>query len=295
VIESITVLGTNGSQVQLNLADNVYTIETFDVTYDARSDDTDRVQEHGTWPAFDYIETMHVSIEGKINANNAGDYWAKRRTFLAPFTPVPEKGIRTTCRLLAAFTDFPEVVQLDCNLDGSRPAVPMTVDIPAVTQYQINLKARDPRWLGELVQTLSLGIPASGAPGFTVPFTLPITLTGGNSPVNSVMNAGDVVTYPDIIIPGPCSDPSLTVFRPDGSSEQWALQNIFIPQGQVIEADFQATTVILNGQFNLYSKLAPSSVWWRLDPGINQVEYNAVNTTTDTPPAQINWQNAYML
>ena len=110
------------------------------------------------------------------------------------------------------------------------PNPPLTSEIPAVSDWQINLKLRDPRWYGTTSQTVELAAPVSEG-GVTFPVTFPVTFNASLSSQATVFNGGNAYTDPTWIITGPCNDPKLYVVRANGTTDTWALQGVHVPGG----------------------------------------------------------------
>lgn len=295
MIDSVLLIGVNGRQIQLNLDDNVYPITAFDIQYDARGDDEDKAQEHGTWRTPDYIGNAHISIEGDILASDASDYWVKRKAFLSPFAPIPSRGALTTIQALFNFTGFSEQLLADCNLDGQMPDIPLTTELYGGSHFQVNLKMRDPRFYSSVANQVTIN-PPSSAGSLTFPITFPVQFGGGGTP-NAVncYNAGNTYTYPVVVVSGPCSNPGVSVARSDGTIDFWGLDGVLIPAGSTMVADFKNRTVLLDNQFSLYRYKAESAKWWQLWDGNNTVTFTAVNFDPDQCRLLFQWQNAYFI
>lgn len=292
MIESITVVGMNGYQIQLNTGGSDYPVTSFDITYDTRGDDADKSQDHGTWPTPDYLGNAHVSIECDIVGQNAADYWQKRVALLAPFAPIPQLGFENTVQVFYNFTGFSEIVGGFANLDGSMPDMPLTTDFPFISKAQINLKMRDPRFYAQFAQEVVLSAPATNT-GFSLPISFPLTLTSSGASTNSATNAGFAFTSPTIVVTGPCQNPTVSVIRPGGTVESWGLSGVTIPAGSTMTADFGKRTVLLDDQFSLFRYKTLQSKWWQLWGGANTVSFTAINADPATCEAHIQWQNAY--
>lgn len=294
MIDSVLLIGVNGRQVQLNLDDIVYPITSFDIQYDARGEDEDKAQEHGTWYTPDYIGNAHVTIEGDILGNNASDYWLKRRVFMGPFSPIPSRGALTTIQAVYQFSGFGEQVLSDCNLDGQMPDIPMNTEMWSGSHFQVNLKMRDPRFYSAVANQVTIP-PPSGGGSVNFPVTFPVHFGGGGGNSVNAYNAGNTFTSPTAVISGPCSNPGLSVSRPDGTLDFWGLQNVFIPAGSTVVADFRNRTVVMNNQSSLYRYKTVSSRWWQLWDGNNTVTFTCVNFDPNQCSCIFQWQNAYFI
>jgi len=293
MIETITIIGTNGYQVQLNTENPLeYPITGFDITYDSRSGDANKSQDHGTWPEPDFLGNAHVSIECDVMGSNPAEYWQRRMALMAPFTPSPQLGFDATVQVLFDFMGVSEVVSAYCNLDGGMPDLPMTTDTPFMSKAQINLKMRDPRFYAQFAQQVTLEAPQSGV-GFTFPIGFPLTLTASGSSTSSAFNAGYAYTPPTVVVVGPCNDPTISVVRPGGTVDVWGLRGVLIPAGHSMTADFGRRTVELDGQYSLYKYKAPDAKWWQLWNGSNTVMFTALNADPVACSCTVQWQNAY--
>lgn len=292
MIESITIVGTNGYQVQLNTDALDYPVTSFGITYDTRGDDANKSQDHGTWPTPDYLGNAHVAIECDIVGENAADYWQKRLELLAPFAPQPQRGFNDTVEVIYNFTGFSEQVVGFANLDGGMPEMPLTTEFPYISKAQINLKMRDPRFYAQFAQEVVLQAPSTGT-GFTFPISFPLSLVASGASTNTATNAGFAYTSPTVVISGPCNDPQVSVMRSDGTVDVWGLQGVLIPAGSTMTADFGKRTVLLDDQFSLFRYKTLQSKWWQLWNGSNTVSFTALNADPAQCECHIQWQNAY--
>src|SRR6476620_10488428 len=114
MISNVTLESVNGRVVAINT--DVYPLTTFSMDVGTRTDDVDRVQDHGKWESFDYYGVRTFTFEGDIFGNNSADYMQKRLTFLEAFIADPTQGERWSCILKIRFDGIAEELSDICNL-----------------------------------------------------------------------------------------------------------------------------------------------------------------------------------
>lgn len=290
MIDYVILEGANGSTLQMDPA--AYPLTVFDFTYDSRNDQTDLVQQHGQWQTFDYLGRVTLHMEGQILGNSAVDYWTKRQAFAQVFNPVPELGFRYTVNVRVKFTGILEETSGQFNLDG-RPDNPLNSLYPSQSPFQVSLKAPDPRMYG-VQQATDTGQPVAVG-GLTYPLSYPLSYgsanTGGDTFLN---NGGNANTYCQVVIYGPITAPTLTIDNSDGTQSTLGLTasgGLKVRDGDYISVDFKKRTVTSSVGNNLFSYA--SGTWWFLQPGINHVRFNGLDSNADTY-ATFEWQNAYL-
>lgn len=291
MIDYVILEGANGTTVQLD--PNIYPLSLWDLQYDSRNDQTDKVQQHGQWQTYDYLGRVTLHVEGNILGNSPTDYWSNRLKFAQVFNPVSELGFKYTVNVRVQYTGVQEEVTGQFNLDG-RPDIPINNQFPANSPFAVSLKAADPRMYG-VPQSYSTGQPVAVG-GLTYPLSYPLSYgsanTGGDAFLN---NGGNANTYAQVVINGPVTMPTLTLDNPsDGTQTELAFTasgGLNIHDGDYVVVDMGQRTVVSSTGTNLFSYV--SGTWWFLRPGSNHVRFNGLNTTPSTYAA-FQWSNAYL-
>lgn len=110
----------------------------------------------------------------------------------------------------------------------------------------------------------------------------------------SLVNVGNIDTYPLLRLYGPFTDPILDNVT---QSKSLALTGITLGPGEFLEIDTRARTIFLNGDpdVNRYDKLAfPGSKWWSLGPGITEVRFHPATYTVGVTRTQFAWRDNYL-
>lgn len=131
----------------------------------------------------------------------------------------------------------------------------------------------DPRIYDATLQTTSTGLGSStggwDVGGWSFPFGFG-TSTPGTA---AVTNAGNIRTYPTILITAGGSGLSGIVITNNATGEQWSI-NITLAAADTLTIDMLNHTVLLNGSATRASLVnRPPSVWFGLDPGNTSVSW----------------------
>lgn len=149
----------------------------------------------------------------------------------------------------------------------------------------IELYAPDPRWYDVDVST-ALIEPPEGQSGRGYDRTYPLTYPGGVAGSVFVTNRGNVETWPRVTIPGPVTNPRIV----NGTTGRAVELDLVVPDGQNLEVDMDARTVLLGGTASRYGSMTESR-FWTLEPGVNELRYSAA--TTAAAPAIVQWRSAW--
>lgn len=299
MIETIFFTNINGESFTLN--DDHSPMTSFDTAVEDRTTERDKALQHGIWPAFTYLGKRTFTLEGDLFGDNVADFGTRRRAMKRVFLPRPQFAVRKSGTLYLTTYDITEQLSIDCTTDGD-PSIPVEALQPARGQYQINLKAFDPRVYG-LPQTQVI-IPAASGSGRTYSKTYPLTYVGSSSASDVLIyNNGDIETYPSVRIYGTCTGPAIILFRSDGMVFTVSLGSLVLSDNtHYVDINLKYRTAVMDagrtspadpGQ-NVYSYTLGSQ-WWALEPGDeNQVRYTAASYGSDSYASFV-WSDAYML
>jgi hypothetical protein len=122
----------------------------------------------------------------------------------------------------------------------------------------------------------------SATVGTEVPMLVPSVMMGASLGNQQEINVdGNTITPPKFLIYGGCDDPSFTVQYEDESQKTLAFTGLTINPGDYLEVDIANRTAYINSEpaNSYYHKLNFTvSEWWELEPGANQITFNATNT-----------------
>lgn len=223
-----------------------------------RNSGTDRPQDHGQFDAPSYLQARIITLEGTAVAPTA------EAQYLAADI------ISSVCADPAVL--YPLVVT-----EPGRPARRCMVRLNDATKvsapygdgtvfdWNVQLKAPDPRRYADDLTSVPLSLPASSGVGITLPVTLPfpIPTSGSSTGTATVVNAGTLATPPVVTFVGPLIDPrvaNITTGRTLGLT-------ITLDAGQTLIVDMAARTVLLGGTVSRAYTITPGSAWWDLPPG----------------------------
>lgn len=154
----------------------------------------------------------------------------------------------------------------------------------------IQLRADDPLIYayneeGGTVATLLVQQPSGG---FEIPFTIPLTINGGEG-YTSVVNSGTEAVYPVIELTGPLHNPSVVN---QTSNQIIELDNLTMSASDKVVIDTQTRTVTLNGA-DVYDLLSEDSSFMTILPGENIMALNS-DTTSDAGTAKIKFKQGFI-
>ena len=157
-----------------------------------------------------------------------------------------------------------------------------------LSTVDMQVVATDPRMYADAESSSSTSLP-SGGTGLSWPLTWPLnwgTIT--NSGLAVADNAGNYPAPVTIRVDGPVTNPSvenLTV----GKTVELLLT---VAAGDFVLIDPNERTVLLNGTASRYSALTAASEWWLLEPGVNEIRFQASTSTAAT--MTLTWRSAWI-
>lgn len=160
-----------------------------------------------------------------------------------------------------------------------------------IAAASLQFVATDPTLYGALEQQANLPLTSTvTSGGMDVPAIVPIQL-GGLGGVINVVNAGQAISYPRIVIPGPVVNPRIENLT---TGEQVRLITTLAVPGDTATIDLAARNVQLGTVDRLDVADFAATTWWGLRPGSNLVAFRA-DSSTGTPVATLTWSDAYLL
>lgn len=119
--------------------------------------------------------------------------------------------------------------------------------------------------------------------GLHTPFTIDAVATSG---LVEAVNQGNAVAPAQLRIDGPCQRPEVQHVQ-SGTS---LIFDVILNSGQWLDVDLDNRTVLLNGQSSRRGRMRGG--WFGLDPGVNTILFNAVDSNTDAL-LTVTWRDAY--
>lgn len=256
------------------LNDLTYPIEEFLTEVETRLTERERILQHGLLNTNMVLGKRLIHLNGSILGSTSTDYWAKRETLMRAFSQ--GRFTRTPLGTLSMqLTGLNELIYIDCTLDGY-PEIPMAALNPARSNFNINLKAFNPSFVGkeQAISTTTVNASFSHTIG------------------------GNYYAFPVIQIYGPITNPIMR--RAPLSTGPWEvidLTGVTLTATQSIVIDFNKRTVIRNDGTDLSGSISAASKWWSLSPfGIYQNWLHLQGTgTTGATFLNVHWRNGYML
>lgn len=146
----------------------------------------------------------------------------------------------------------------------------------------------DPRIESNTLNSEDTTLPtAGGGLNFdaVAPFTFGAVSVGGTLELE---NDGNFAANPVIVFEGPVTNPSIESLTQDKTLSF----SITLASGETLEVDTEERTVLLNGTANRYNTLDTTAEWFDLDPGTNEVRYQAATITAST--MTVTWRSAWV-
>jgi phage-related protein len=141
---------------------------------------------------------------------------------------------------------------------------------PLVAEVQLQLRAFEPFWLGQLTH-VDWNTTAAPGGGPAIPFAIPFAISSEGNAVNvTVANPGQLAAYPTIVLIGPAAAP-IHLSHQNLNARLVLAYSLGDDEGATI--DMQARTARATGGRNLYDRL--SGQFWPLLPGTNQLRFSA--------------------
>ena len=157
-----------------------------------------------------------------------------------------------------------------------------------ITPFQIQLQAGDPTIYASALQTTIATLPPAATVGRGYNRLYPLTYGGATSSgLINVTNSGNKPAPAVFSITGPVTNPQI-ISDTAGASIQI---QISLVTGDTLTIDLGKRTVILNGTANRRNLWAPGSKWFLLQPGVNQLRFDA--STQTASQLTITWRDAY--
>lgn len=236
----------------------------------------------GGWTSAQFFDARLISIKCVIADQNPATVEQKRRELMSLLAlgKANPLEIRFTTESGNAYT-------INARVTG------VTAPLGQILKKQdvlIQLRADDPLIYayneeGGTVATLLVQQPSGG---FEIPFTIPLTINGGEG-YTSVVNSGTEAVYPVIELTGPLHNPSVVNQTGNQIIE---LDNLTMSASDKVVIDTQTRTVTLNGA-DVYDLLSEDSSFMTILPGENIMALNS-DTTSDAGTAKIKFKQGFI-
>jgi hypothetical protein len=156
------------------------------------------------------------------------------------------------------------------------------------TDWQVSIVAPDPIKYGAAEHEISSQLPLQIG-GFSFPLTFPFTIDGSSlSGDIQIVNAGNHITWPRLIINGPVDQPTVTNITTGESFTYRAT----LQAGEWVDIDTHPDghTVMLLGTASRRQLLVGD--FWGLVPGLNSIAFRAASSSPDAR-LDVIWRDAW--
>jgi len=245
-----------------------------------RSADVPRAAGHGSYRGRDLLSERTIVMKFVMFADTPAAYRTLRRALAAATVPLNSESPLYLLDNTQLIYVRPRRRQLPYDAEFDRRAGEATVEFVAT----------DPRIYDATLTSVTKGVAAASG-GFTFPITFPLTfgVSTAGSGTFQVNNIGNFNTRPSVRITGPVDNPRLE------HTDQGKIIQLAISLGATdyVDIDFATRNIILNGTASRRSTLTPSSQWWDLQPGINNIRY-AANSLATGSTATLTFRSAWV-
>lgn len=158
----------------------------------------------------------------------------------------------------------------------------------AVNRYKVECVAPDPRFYSQTLQTSNTSETTSQG-GLSIPTAIPASFsdTGGSGPV-IVNNGGTVASPPTLTITGPGTNFTIQNITTGKTMKL----NTTLSSGETVVFDVVDRTVTKGSNQNLYGSFSGS--WWELEPGDNEINFQASSGSDSDTNLKIEFRDAYI-
>lgn len=262
-----------------------------------RNGDSARPRTRGQYVGLDVDDARDITLTLDVGpfASNFGGYGTLEGALAALRKVTNTQGT----------TEYPLWVQLP-NLGllaimarCRKRAIP--VDIPfafgnLAQNVAMQFHATDPYFYASPTLDPSVGLPTPGL-GFGFNLAFNFSFGGGSSPNTlTVTNSGDAPCYPQLVITGPCLNPSISNTSMTGNPTLTFDIQLFTGDQFVIDLDLQSALYTASGSSVAASRLntlQANSTWWALPPGSNVIAFNSGDTSPAAGTLAVNYSSAY--
>lgn len=215
-----------------------------------------RSQADGAWVSPQYAGPRVVHISGSVDA---GSWDGVTQAWDRLLAQLPFRQL-ATLRVSTGEGAVPEMTAL--VRQHEKPV--LAERYPTWAKFSLSLLAPDPRRYDSASRAAALVLPILSG-GIAPPLTPPFTITGSTSVSQATLtNDGTVLTYPTIVITGPC--PPATIANLTTGEAMRVVDAV--PAGQTLVIDVLNGTATITGQSRRVL-----GTWWGLVPGVNEISF----------------------
>jgi len=235
---------------------------------------------HGGLFLSQFYRTRRLVLEGTILGVDKASFAQARQDFSQAFS------FQNAEKVLELTTE--DGRELQCSVIISS-AIRDKQQSPIASIWSLELDAVDPLFYSQSLSVVQGAVVTLTGSGFSLPFSLPLALSGSVNGVLNVPNAGNARVYP-------------TEIRLDGPGTNFTISNVTTMQdlifsgtldtGDYVIIDPIRHTAVKNGLTNVYGLM--SGDWWDLYLGNNTVTLLVGSGNTGATEVTIRWRSGYL-
>ncbi len=237
----------------------------------------DRPEEHGAVePALQFLGARLIVIEGEIWAATMDAAWSDWQQLAATFYNC------LSADGMLKWQEGPTGPNVQGAVRLASEVLPSISGWAPMVSYHVQLRAADPRWYSQSEQ--NSGTAAIGSSG-GMPFPMPFPISFGAGIIGgsvAVTNNGSIDTWPRYEIVGPISSPFITNIS---RGETISLPTLSVAAGQTLVVQTLPggpRSAAVGGTSVAGAIQWSSSIWPRLSPGSNTIQFGGGSTTAAT-------------
>jgi hypothetical protein len=214
-----------------------------------------------TWKRLTF-EPRFLGLNLTVQGSSFSDLQDQHQTLITALNPALGVG---TLRYTPAATLY----AIDCLVeDGPRFN---NYRGPLMDRVAISFRCPDPTWYNPTENNETV---ANSGSGLSVPITVPLSFADGTG-TTIVNNLGNMPSFPDITIPGACTNP---IIRNTTTGKKLQFVGLTINAGQNLVIDSKLRTAKI-GSINKIDFLSADSGFWTLEPGNNVITFSVSSGT----------------
>jgi hypothetical protein len=258
---------------------------------DIGSSDTPRPRDVGMLTGLDFPNGRTVIADLEIVASTGLTLAQSVDVAKAAFLPSPDTN---PIQMLPLVFQLPGQAARLVNCRVRKRTTPVNVAYAGgLASMQVQFYASDPRIYAATASSGSCALPTPSS-GFTFPVTFPLTFGGTSGSGGQIVatNAGVYPTRMVATVTGPCTSPSI---QNATNGTVWATTAV-LNTGDVLVADFDAHTIVLNGTGDRYYTLVSGSSWQvgELQPGSTTLEFFSADASPTGATLSVAYSSAWI-
>lgn len=230
-----------------------------------------------------YARERRYTLEVVVKAATAATHATLRRALMAKMMPNRDTSDILQSKVLR-FVDYDGA---DYSVNVQVMSFTVGEQNSRISRFQLDLLGEDFAIYGTTQNSLAL-TPASPG-GFSIPFSIPFSFSGGVTGSGYATNGGTIDTYPLITLNGSLTNPIIH----NVTLGKFIQLQMTINNGSSVVIDMRNKTIVQGGVTSQISKMTDASDWWYLQPGANEISL-VTSIAGEAGSAQLVWNDAYV-